>query len=77
MPRGTIKKLVTDKGFGFIATDGDKKDLFFHHSAVANKGFDDLTEGDTVDYEVDHDQKEEKGKGPRAKTVKRLGTRAG
>ena len=34
MPQGTIKKLVTDKGFGFIA--GDRGDLFFHHSALQN-----------------------------------------
>ncbi len=32
MPQGTIKKLIADKGFGFI--DGERGDLFFHHSAV-------------------------------------------
>ena len=31
MPQGTIKKLVMDKGFGFI--QGERGDLFFHHSA--------------------------------------------
>ena len=32
MAQGTIKKLIADKGFGFI--EGEKGDLFFHHSAV-------------------------------------------
>jgi CspA family cold shock protein len=32
MPQGTIKKLIADKGFGFI--QGERGDLFFHHSAV-------------------------------------------
>ena len=33
MPQGTIKKLVADRGFGFIS--GDRGDVFFHHSSVA------------------------------------------
>lgn len=32
MPQGKIKKVVADKGFGFIG--GEQGDLFFHHSAV-------------------------------------------
>ena len=36
MPQGTIKKL-TQKGFGFI--DGDKGDMFFHHSSVEGTTF--------------------------------------
>ena len=32
MAQGTIKKLVSDKGFGFIAGDGGE--LFFHHSSI-------------------------------------------
>ena len=47
MPQGTIKKLVSEKGFGFISTQGD--DVFFHRSAV-DGAFEDLREGDTVEY---------------------------
>ncbi len=36
MPAGTIKKLVYDKGFGFIA-GSDGSDVFFHHSVVADR----------------------------------------
>jgi len=49
MPQGVIKKLVSDKGFGFIARD-EGKDLFFHHSAVEESQFDDLREGQNVEF---------------------------
>jgi CspA family cold shock protein len=52
MPVGTIKKLVSDKGFGFIQTE-DGNDVFFHHSAVADKQFDNLSEGQRVEYQLD------------------------
>lgn len=63
MPQGTIKKLVGDKGFGFIA--GDKGDLFFHLSALQDVQFEDLEIGQTVEYEEG-----EGPKGPRATMVK-------
>jgi len=69
MPQGTIKKLVADKGFGFIS--GERGDVFFHHSAVADGGFDDLQEGQNVEYQVEQDSsKGRSGKGPRAGSVK-------
>ncbi|HXT57404.1 MAG TPA: cold shock domain-containing protein [Pirellulales bacterium] len=67
MPQGTIKKLVLDKGFGFIQTQ-DGSDIFFHHSTVADQQFDNLTEGQRVEYTVDA-AGAPKGKGPRAATV--------
>jgi CspA family cold shock protein len=61
MPQGTIKKL-TDKGFGFI--EGEKGDIFFHHSAVQDVAYDNLREGQKVEYD------EGRGpKGPRAENV--------
>lgn len=63
MPQGTIKKL-TDKGFGFIDT-GTGKDLFFHMSAVQGTTFDDLYEGQKVEFT------EGRGpKGPNAENVR-------
>ena len=53
---GTIKRL-TDKGFGFIS-DGSDKDLFFHSSAMQGTRFDDLREGQKVEFTV--------GQGPKA-----------
>jgi CspA family cold shock protein len=65
MPQGTIKKLVSDRGFGFI--QGERGELFFHHSAVVGTPFDALHEGQAVDYQVDPGKG---GKGPRATDVK-------
>ena len=63
MSQGTIKKLVSDKGFGFI--EGERGELFFHHSAVEGVAFETLREGQTVEYS------EGRGpKGPRAENVK-------
>mgnify|MGYP002625892046 FL=1 len=66
MPQGTIKKLVTDKGFGFI--EGEKSELFFHHSEVQGVTFEELREGQTVEFEVGQGPK-----GPRANSVKLVG----
>jgi CspA family cold shock protein len=67
MSLGKIKKLVSDKGFGFIQTDSGE-DVFFHHSTVADQGFDNLSEGQQVEYSVEAGQSP-KGKGPRAASV--------
>jgi len=48
MAEGSIKKL-TDKGFGFINTGGEK-DLFFHSKSLQGVSFDELREGQKVSY---------------------------
>ena len=68
MPKGVIKKIVSDRGFGFIA--GNPEDIFFHHSSVIDKPFDDLKEGETVQYELAEGETQRTGKGPRAASVK-------
>ncbi len=68
MPQGTVKKLVSDKGFGFIS--GERGDVFFHHSAVIEGSFDNLRVGQSVEYQVEQGQG---GKGPRATNVKPVG----
>jgi CspA family cold shock protein len=67
MASGTIKKIVTDKGFGFISSS-DGNDVFFHHSTVADGQFDNLEIGQQVEYTVDS-QGGKGGKGPRAASV--------
>jgi cold shock protein len=68
MPQGTIKKLVADRGFGFIAAASG--DVFFHHSVVADNKFDALTVGQTVNFEVTTGPDERgRDKGPRAVSV--------
>ena len=61
--KGTIKTL-TDIGFGFIAREGEEKDLFFHSKDLNGVAFDDLKVGDAVTFEV-----VEGDKGPSAKNV--------
>lgn len=62
MPQGTIKKLVADRGFGFI--DGERGDMFFHCSEVREATFESLSIGQAVSYEVGAGPK-----GPRATSV--------
>ncbi|HEY4759755.1 MAG TPA: cold shock domain-containing protein [Thermoguttaceae bacterium] len=63
MPQGTIKKLIADKGFGFL--EGEQGELFFHHSAVEGTSIELMRIGQTVTYE------EGRGpKGPRAEKVR-------
>lgn len=62
---GTIKKL-TDKGFGFIAVEGQEKDLFFHGKSLVGVTFAELHEGDAVSFET-----EESPKGMNAVNVQR------
>ncbi|MCI5050775.1 MAG: cold shock domain-containing protein [Candidatus Pacebacteria bacterium] len=66
MQKGTIKK-VMDKGFGFIGVEGQEKDLFFHMNELQNVNFDDLKEGDTLEFEV-----EDGPKGPSAVNVSKV-----
>lgn len=51
MQKGTIAR-VMDKGFGFIAIEGREKDLFFHMNELNDLNFDDLKEGDAVEFEI-------------------------
>jgi cold shock protein len=50
MTQGTIKTIRDDKGFGFIKPDTGTQDLFFHSSAVSDGSFDQLREGDRVEF---------------------------
>ena len=51
MSSGQIKRLVRDRGFGFIQETGASEDTFFHSSAITNGTFDNLTEGQTVEFD--------------------------
>lgn len=66
MTNGTIKR-VTDRGFGFIAVEGQEKDLFFHSNELVGVEFNSLKEGDAVQFEIS-----ESPKGPNATKVSRV-----
>lgn len=52
MPQGIVKWFDEEKGFGFIAQDGGRPDIFVHYSEIAGTGFRSLTEGQRVEFEV-------------------------
>ncbi len=58
---------MTDRGFGFITRESGDKDLFFHSNELQGVAFNDLREGDTVEFEV-----AEGPKGPNAVKVSRV-----
>jgi CspA family cold shock protein len=62
--RGRIKKMVRDRGFGFIRGD-DGKEVFFHRSGLNAADYDSLSEGDAVEYVV-----QEGPRGARAENVR-------
>jgi len=62
--KGTIKRLVRDKGFGFIAADSGPE-YFFHQSGCTGTPFDELREGQAVSFDVGQGPK-----GPRAENVR-------
>jgi CspA family cold shock protein len=63
---GTIKKIIRDKGFGFIVPDDGSDDVFFHRTRLGPKmQFEDLREGEEVEFQVRPGEK-----GPQAFDVK-------
>ncbi len=63
---GKIKKILKDRGFGFISPDEGNEDVFFGRSNLAAKiYFEDLREGDEVEFLLRPGEK-----GPRALNVK-------
>jgi CspA family cold shock protein len=61
---GTIKKVIADRGFGFIAAE-DAKEYFFHRGGLdSSLDFDRLVGGEKVNFEI-----EQSPKGPRASRV--------
>ncbi|MFF1529560.1 MULTISPECIES: cold-shock protein [Cellulomonas] len=64
MATGTVKWFNAEKGFGFIAPDGDGPDVFAHYSAITTSGYRSLDEGQKVQFEVTQGPK-----GPQASEI--------
>lgn len=55
---GTIKKIIRDKGYGFIVPDDGSDDVFFHRGSLAPRcQIEDLNEGDSVQFQVRQGEK--------------------
>ncbi len=68
MAIGKVKWFNDQKGFGFISSEKDGKDVFVHHSVIEGQGFRTLQDGEQVEYEF-----EAGPKGIKATKVRRLG----
>ncbi|NIM59564.1 MAG: cold shock domain-containing protein [Candidatus Aminicenantes bacterium] len=64
--KGEIKKLIRERGFGFISAE-DGREVFFHRSALEGIDFDALEEGNSVEFNVERGPK-----GPRAVNVRMI-----
>ncbi|MBZ5544211.1 MAG: cold shock domain-containing protein [Acidobacteriia bacterium] len=62
--QGTIKRVIRDRGFGFIRS-ADGQEIFFHRSSLQQLNFDGLREGEPVEFEMERGEK-----GPRATSVR-------
>jgi CspA family cold shock protein len=64
MHTGKVKKVISDRGFGFIS-DTDGREVFFHQSGLIEAKLTDITEGQQVEFEIENSPK-----GPRAVNVR-------
>lgn len=62
--QGTVKRLIRDRGFGFIRSE-EGREIFFHRSSLQGIEFDSIKEGQTVEFEMENGPK-----GPRAVSVR-------
>ena len=69
MQRGTVVRLIRDRGFGFIRLE-DGSEVFFHHSSMNPGEFDSLHDGEEVEFTIEQDPR---GRGSRAANVRRIG----
>lgn len=64
--KGTVKRLLRDRGYGFIRGE-DGKEYFFHLSDLRGVTWDDLQEGEPVEF------LQQDSRGNKARSVKRVG----
>ncbi len=58
MTKGSISRIVRDRGFGFIKPSDSTEEVFFHSSSVEQSTFDELNEGQSVEFDSEPDPKQ-------------------
>src|SRR5437588_10902486 len=66
VPAGRIKKIIPDRGFGFVRAD-DGNEVFFHRTELTTVDFDTLQEGEEVTFDI-----VDSPKGPRARNLQKV-----
>lgn len=61
--KGTVKRILYEKNFGFLSVEDEEKDIFFHRSGV-KEDFNDLSDGEEVEFDI-----EDKDRGPQATNI--------
>ncbi|NIS70968.1 MAG: cold shock domain-containing protein [Proteobacteria bacterium] len=64
--KGTIKRIIRERGFGFISAE-DGREIFFHRSALEGIDFDALEEDNGVEFNAERGPR-----GPRAVNVRMI-----
>jgi len=67
VPAGRIKKIIPDRGFGFVRSE-DGNEVFFHRTELTTVDFDSLQEGESVTFDI-----VDSPKGPRARNLQKVG----
>ncbi len=65
MSKGTVKRIIRERGFGFISAE-DGREIFFHRSELQNVDFDNLQQGDHLEFNIIKGDK-----GPKATDIKK------
>lgn len=63
--RGTVVRMIRDRGFGFVRCE-DGTEVFFHHSSLPRGIFDTIQEGQEMEFDIENDVR---GRGQRATNV--------
>lgn len=58
MATGKITRIIRDRGFGFIQPEGATEEVFFHTSSVEQPTFDELNEGQQVEFDIEPDPRQ-------------------
>ncbi len=61
--KGTVKRIMYEKNFGFISVEDEEKDIFFHRSGV-KEDFNDIRDGEEVEFDL-----EDTDRGPQATNI--------
>ena len=63
--KGKVKKWLDERGYGFIFSEDQSREIFVHSSNIEGKSS--LNEGEEVEFEIENSDK-----GPRAIKVKSI-----